>query len=284
MAEACNRAARRRKRKKRHRKETEFSFAAGAKTGTVTRMKRSLPSVFVLSLAVAVGFASVTRAQDNMMNAAAVAKGGHFVKTSAFDITKVLPQPPEAGSLAAKTDLEVVLHAQEWRTPDQAEWATSSDKDTPFSYASVLGAWFTKEKLPVTAKFLSDVTEDANAVGALTKALYARRRPSQIDARVQPILPVPTTAAYPSGHVTRAYTWATVLAEIFPDQRDALLARAHRAAWGRVLAGVHFPSDLTGGQLMAEAIVAELKKSDAFRAAVEQCRTEAAGVALKKAS
>ena len=262
----------------------ENSVAARKKTRTFARMKRSLLSVFGLSFAALLALAPSARAQGTMMNAASVALGGHFVKPSAFDITKVLPQPPEPGSLAANTDLEVVLHAQEWRTPEQAEWATSSDKDTPFSYGSVLGAWFTKEKLPVTAKFLSDVTEDANAVGALTKALYARRRPSQIDPRVQPILPVPATAAYPSGHVTRAYTWATVLAEIFPDKRAELLARAHRAAWGRVLAGVHFPSDLTGGQLMAEAIVAELKKSDAFRAAVEQCRTEAAGTALKKAS
>jgi acid phosphatase (class A) len=75
-----------------------------------------------------------------------------------------------------------------------------------------------------------------------------------------------------------------VLAEIFPDKRDALLDRAHRAAWGRVLAGVHFPTDLIGGELMAEAIVAKLKESEAFRAAVEKCRTEAAGVMMKKAS
>jgi acid phosphatase (class A) len=219
-----------------------------------------------------------------MMNAASVALGGHFVKPSAFDIAKVLPPPPEAGSLAAKTDLDVVLHAQAWRTPAEADWAKFIDKDNAFNHASVLGAWFTKEKLPITAKFLADVTEDANAVGALTKQFYSRLRPSQIDSRVQPLVPVPATAAYPSGHVTRAYTWALVLAEIFPDQRDALLERAHRAAWGRVLAGVHFPSDLIGGQLMGEAIVAELKKSEAFRAEVEKCRAEAAGAQLKKAS
>jgi len=218
------------------------------------------------------------------MNAAAVAKGGHFVKPSAFDLTKVLPTPPEAGSLAAKADLEVVLQAQAWRTPEEVEWAKLIDKDNPFNYATVLGSWFTKEKLPVTAKFLADVTEDANAVGALTKALYARARPPQVDPRVQPVVPVPATASYPSGHVTRAFTWALVLAEIYPDKRDELLARAHRAAWGRVLAGVHFPSDLIGGQLMAEAIVAELKKNDAFRAAVEQCRAEAAAATSKKAA
>ena len=251
---------------------------------TLPRMKRSLPSVFALGWVAAIAFAPPVGAQEYMMNAAAVAKGGHFVKPAVFDIAKVLPPPPEAGTLAAKTDLDVVLHAQRWRTPEQVAWAKFIDQDNPFNHASVLGAWFTKEKLPVTAKFLADVTEDANAVGALTKALYARQRPSQIDPRVQPVVPVPTTAAYPSGHVTRAFTWAMVLAEIFPDKRDELLARAHRAAWGRVLAGVHFPSDLMGGQLMAEAIVAELKKSEAFRAAVEQCRAEAAAAAMKKAA
>ena len=219
-----------------------------------------------------------------MMNAAAVALGGHFVKPSVFDIAKILPQPPEVGSLAAKTDLDVVLHAQEWRTPEEVEWAKFIDKDNAFNHVSVLGPWFTKENLPVTAQFLNDVTEDTNAVGALTKAHYARMRPSQVDPRVQPLIPVPATAAYPSGHVTRAFTWALVLAEIFPDKREQLLARAHRAAWGRVLAGVHFPSDLIGGQLMAEAIVAELKKSAAFNAAAEKCHAEAMAVTRKKAA
>ncbi len=224
------------------------------------------------------------RAQENMMNAAAVAKGGHFVAPAQFDIPKILPPPPAAGSLAERADITVVLAAQQWRTPEQVEWAKFIDKDNPFNHASVLGAWFTKDKLPVTAKFLADVTEDANAVGALTKAFYARARPSQLEPRVQPVVAVPTTASYPSGHVTRAFTWALVLAEIFPDQRAQLLERAHRAAWGRVLAGVHFPTDLIGGQLMAEAIVAELKKSEAFRAAVEKCRAEAAGLTAKKAA
>jgi acid phosphatase (class A) len=247
-------------------------------------MKFFRRSVRVLILAAAVVSGPVAHAQENMMNAAAVAKGGHFVKPEQFDITKILPQPPAPDSLAGQTDLDVVLQAQAWRTPEQVEWARLIDKDNAFNHASVLGAWFMKERLPVTAKFLADVTEDANAVGALTKAHYARARPSAIDPRVQPVVPVPTTASYPSGHVTRAFTWALVLAEIFPDQRDELLARAQRAAWGRVLAGVHFPSDLIGGKLMAAAIVAELKKSAAFRAAVERCRAEAAGVQLKKAS
>jgi acid phosphatase (class A) len=247
-------------------------------------MKRFPAPGLCFVFAAALTIAPPVPAQETMMNAAAVAKGGHFVKPEAFDIAKVLPEPPAPGSLAGAAELETVLQAQAWRTPEQVAWATFINSDNAFNHASVLGAWFTKENLPVTAAFLADVTDDVNAVGALTKQLHARPRPSQADPRVQPCVPVPSTASYPSGHVTRAFTWAMVLAEIFPDQRDALLARAHRVAWGRVLAGVHFPSDLVGGRLMAEAIVAELKQSEAFRAAIEKCRAEAAGLALKKAS
>lgn len=262
----------------------QFSVVARRETGTFTRMKRLPPSALVLVFAAAIASAPLARAQDNMMNAASVARGGHFVKPTAFDIAKVLPAPPQPGSLAAQADLEAVLQTQAWRTPEQVAWAQFIDKDNQFNHASVLGAWFTAEKLPVTAAFLNDVTDDVNAVGALTKALYARLRPPQVEAHVQPVVEVPTTASYPSGHATRAYAWALVIAEIFPDKRDELLARAHRAAWGRVIAGVHFPSDTIGGRLLAEAVVAELKKSGAFRAAVEKCRAEAAAAGVKKAA
>jgi membrane-associated phospholipid phosphatase len=47
---------------------------------------------------------------------------------------------------------------------------------------------------------------------------------------------------------------------------------------------VHFPSDDVGGRMVAQAIVAELRKSPAYRTAVEQCRAEAAPFRLKKAA
>lgn len=223
-------------------------------------------------------------AQDYAMNAAAAGKGGHFVQTAEFEIARILPAPPASGSLAARADLEAVLQAQAWRTPEQEAWARLIDKDTPFNQASVLGAWFTKENLPVTAALINEVTEDVNAVGALTKALYARPRPPQVDARVKPVVPVPATASYPSGHCTRAFAWAAVLAEIFPEKRSELLARAERSAWGRVLAGVHFPSDTIGGRLLAEAVIAKMRERPAFRAAVEKCRAEAAPFLRQRAA
>ena len=76
---------------------------------------------------------------------------------------------------------------------------------------------------------------------------------------------------------------AGVLAEIFPEKRTELFDFAHRAVWGRVFGGVHFPSDLVGGWMLAEPLVSEFGKSAAFRAQVEKCRAEMAPFVTKAA-
>jgi acid phosphatase (class A) len=95
---------------------------------------------------------------------------------------------------------------------------------------------------------------------------------------------LPGTNSYPSGHSLRAFVVAAVLGDVFPDRQAELEARAHRVAWGRVIGGVHFPTDDVGGRIAAQAIVAELRKSPAYRAAVEKCRAEAAPFRLKQAA
>ena len=101
---------------------------------------------------------------------------------------------------------------------------------------------------------------------------------------MQPCVALPANDSYPSGHAYGAYLRAAVLAEIFPEKRAEIFDRARYVAWGRVIGGVHFPTDLEGGRRLAEAGFAELKKSATFRAALEKCRAEAAGLRLKKAA
>jgi acid phosphatase (class A) len=77
--------------------------------------------------------------------------------------------------------------------------------------------------------------------------------------------------------------WAELLSEAVPAKRDELRMRAHHAAWGRVLGGVHFPSDIVAGRLLAQAYVAECRKSAAFGEAFDACKQElvAAAAAAK---
>lgn len=200
----------------------------------------------------------------------------HFAGPKSVDCAKVLPAPPAPDTLAGRADLEAVLETQRWRTPEQVAWAKRVDKNDAFLFGDVIGTWFTRENLPLTAALLKDVDEDRHEITEVAKKLFARARPYAVDPRVQPCVGKPSNDSYPSGHTSSIFTRAGVLAEIFPEKRDELFEFAHRAVWGRVLAGVHFPSDLVGGWLLAEPIVAEIKRSPAFQERVKQVRAEVA--------
>ena len=242
-----------------------------------------LPAVALWCL-VPVGRAETPAAEDMLRSGVAPTTAANFAGPAAFDFAAILPAPPAPGSLAAQADLEAVLQVQAWRTPEQVAWAKFTEKEDVFNHASVLGAWFTRENLPVTAAFFKKLGDDVYAVGEAAKTLHPRLRPYRAEARVQPCAERPTSNSYPSRHAMFAFVWADVLAELFPEKRAALFERAERAAWGRILGGVHYPSDSVGGRLLAEAFVAECRKSAAFRAAVEQVRAETAPFLVRKAA
>ena len=48
--------------------------------------------------------------------------------------------------------------------------------------------------------------------------------------------------------------FAEVLAEIYPDQRDALLARGRQIGFDRIIGGVHYPSDVVAGAALGTLV------------------------------
>ncbi len=208
-----------------------------------------------------------------------------FLPVDVLDPCRVLPPPPEPGTLAALGDLETILRTQAGRTAEQVALAKAVDGGGPFDFAQVLGSWFTASNLPRIDGFLKRIGDEMQPLSNRAKNCHFRPRPPLVDSRVQPCVPFSKhSSSYPSGHSLYLFVQAGVLAELFPEAREALLAYAHRAAWTRIQAGVHFPTDVVGGRLLAEAILAELKKNPAFREALEACRAEAAPFRLKKAA
>ncbi len=241
--------------------------------------------VRLIAAAVVAGWPIILGAQENVMRppagaAAAAAVPGEtgFVAPAAFDFRALLPEPPAPGSLAAQVDLATVRQVQAWRTPAQVEWAKRVEKDSVFFHADILGAWFTAERLPVTAAFFRRVGVDLRALDGAAKLPFLRPRPPAVDGGVEPCVTLPASTSYPSGSGMQAFVWAELLAEAVPAQRAALLARAQRAAWGRVIGGVHFPSDVVAGERLAASYLAEARKSAAFRAALAACVAEIAAM------
>lgn len=250
-------------------------------------MKLARFSLRLLPVVAGLALAPLSRASDDVMKPAAPATAVHFIASARLDLAQILPPPPAPGSLAANADLETILRVQAARTPEQIAWAKVVEKNDVFEVfgaGGLLGPEFTADNFPRLVALLKAINDDLRPLVDASKKQYARIRPYALDPRVQPCVERPHNDSYPSGHTYNGVMRAAVLAEIFPEKRAELVERARHFAWGRVIGGVHFPTDLEGGRRLAEAGFAALMQSPAFHAALEKCREEAKAARQKKAA
>jgi acid phosphatase (class A) len=199
-----------------------------------------------------------------------------FVQTGSVDFKQILTPPPAQDSDATKQEIDAILALQQSRTPQEEARAKSEATMTVWIFSGVLGSKFNPDDLPETTKFLIQVTKETSGITNAAKDFYSRKRPFLVDDRVKPCVPLEATASYPSGHSTRATVWALVLSEVFPDQRDALIARAQQIGNDRVLGGVHYPSDVEAGRTLAAAIVKQMLADADFQTQLQKVKAECA--------
>ena len=94
----------------------------------------------------------------------------------------------------------------------------------------------------------------AEAVSGGFKEWFGRARPPLRDPDPEPLVSLPATSSFPSGHATVAFACATVLALAVPRLRWPLLALATVIAFSRVYVGVHYPLDVLAGAVLGVAI------------------------------
>src|ERR1700677_1687165 len=171
------------------------------------------------------------------------------------DFKTLLPNPPAAGSPEEAKDVAGVLAAQANPTPEQLARVQLEAKHlNPWLFENVLGPWFTEKNLPATAKLFVAVDNNEWLVAKAAKEYWNRPRPPLVDKRVKSLVEPPKNASYPSGHSTYGTVDALVLAEIAPDFRAALISRGREIGDDRVIAGVHFPTDVEAGRTLGNAI------------------------------
>jgi membrane-associated phospholipid phosphatase len=196
-----------------------------------------------------------------------------FIKPGEIDAESVLPLPPVAGGTEAAAELATVLKLQSTRTPADIARIESEAKLTPASFQPVFGDRFTAENLPILFALLMDVAADSKLISDPAKVTFGRKRPKFVDAHVVPVVE-DVDGSYPSGHAIRGILWATILSQIAPDKKDALMQRGQEIGWDRVIAGVHFPSDVYAGRVLGHRIAQELAGKPEFQTQLARAKTE----------
>ncbi len=196
----------------------------------------------------------------------APADSAHCVDSSTLDLRRILPPPPAAGSPGERAELDELLHVQAARTASEVELARRDVARNIFRFADALGdpPGFDAARLPRTLALFRHLSQDEFAVVAPAKRAFARPRPFAVEPRLAPVTERPPSGSYPSGHSVWAYTTALVLADMVPERRAQLIARADEYAHNRNIAGVHYPSDVEAGKLAGTALAAMLFTCPAF--------------------
>jgi len=190
------------------------------------------------------------------------------------DGVALLAPPPAAGSAEEAADLASARAVFNARTPAEAARAAKDDGLSLFLFAPAIGPFLQPGKLPKTEALFHKVKKDITDPINISKDHWQRRRPYQMDERLSDG-PPEKSFGYPSGHSTRGTVYALVLAEVFPDRKEAILAIGRDIGWDRVLIGKHFPTDIYAGRVLAQAIVRELLASPAFQHDLAEAKAEA---------
>ncbi|WP_233842938.1 phosphatase PAP2 family protein [Dyella sp. 2HG41-7] len=191
------------------------------------------------------------------------------------ELSNLLPPPPAAGSAAAKQDLQAVLAAQKSRTADEMSAAKADSERSVFRFADVLGSSMQAAALPKTAAFFDRVAKLDKAEVKDAKLYWQRARPSVVSDQVHPLSKEkPNDWSYPSGHATFGYSTAVLLANMLPEKRAAIFARADLYGQHRIVMGVHFPSDVEAGRIAGTVIAAQVLQDPQWQQDYEAVRSE----------
>ena len=199
----------------------------------------------------------------------------HYLTGKKPDAIALLAPPPRPGSVEQAADMDEVRAAWRAATSNDIAIAYSQKKFTVFNFAPAVGVFFQSNNLPKTTAFFHRVQTDAEAITDNAKDFYKRPRPYVTDPGLANGK-LEKSFSYPSGHATESMVLALVLADLFPDKHDAIIAEARSIGWHRVMIARHYPTDIYAGRVLAQAIVKQMVKNTDFQKDFEEAKAEIA--------
>lgn len=223
----------------------------------------------LLLVLVALGIPGAPRAET----AAPFAAEPYF-DSKTVDLLQLLPPPPSVDSAETRAELGELLVVQVSRTPEMVARAQADAVEEVWRFADVLGPKFIPDLLPKTAVLFARLVATDNAVTDPAKTVFARKRPFMVSDLIRPVVKPSTSGSWPSSHAALGTLMGIVLSDMLPEKRALIMDRAWAYAENRVVAGMHFPSDVEMGRITGSVIAAVALRDPAFLADYAAAKAE----------
>lgn len=176
-----------------------------------------------------------------------------------------LPDPPENDSTQTKREVKYLIELILSNTAKTISDIGKQDRTTPpfeMDFIKIIN-----KNTKTMREWIYDISAQLFKICLHFKKKYNRPRPYKIAKALNLDYPdvakstqTGDTAAYPSGHTLNSYFIATVLGELYPEYKKDLFDHAAEVAKNRMKAGVHYPSDVKAGKILAEKLYKYYKK------------------------
>jgi acid phosphatase (class A) len=189
----------------------------------------------------------------------------YYITTGSVDLAPLLAPPPKAFSLEQENDDRKMAALLARRTPEQSAQAARDAHRNAFIFSDVLGPAFTATSDPLAAALFAHTDDDTKVLVEQAKTFFERLRPQGV---------AQTHFSYPSGHAAFAACTAILLSQMVPEKKRDIFARAQTFAQNRIVAGVHFPSDVEAGWIAGTVVAAALMREPRFEADFSAAKAE----------
>jgi acid phosphatase (class A) len=187
-----------------------------------------------------------------------------FLNPNSWNFHQIIPSPATKTPEDEARDLNFLKYTMAARTKKQLFRALIASSDSIFDFSPIISPEFNAKQLPYSAGVFKEVKSDTD------KAIHIAKNEFQ---RSHPITWKETKKngtenrgySYPSGHSTRAFVWASLLIDLFPQKRKEIEIEARTKAWNRVILGRHYPDDVYAGEVYGQFLAQQFLKNPLFQ-------------------
>lgn len=186
----------------------------------------------------------------------------------------VLNPPPAVHSAQKQKEISEIIELQKHVNEKQIASARYKFGIASEKFVTAVNPHLTRDKYPALYHLLMRSRVTAQEVKDRIKDHFSSPHPYQVSKEIKALLETDRFYSYPSGHATKCYVLAYVMADLLPQEGEKFINEARDISHLRIIVGEHFPSDVDAGRKLADIIYDKMKNNYKFQADFRKAKKE----------